>query len=476
MRFFLFAKMPHSIPERPRDVRSPKHQNKLRALAALSVLMCGKGFAAEFKAGFSSVDISTRQTLPMGGYGTFFLKTPRMNSAGIHDPLSAGAVLLETSAGKLAALVSVDAVGLSGTQISRIEKQLRETIDPQLHLMISATHTHHSPDTLGLWGSLPRSGRNADYARQIETAIVQAVRNAFATRVPVKVTQRLGRHANDSTASAEPQIIQDGFVSLTFRSQQDGRVLGTLTQWAAHPTVLGMENNALSADYVGAFREVMARRLGRVPHLYFNGAIGKVYPLIPAADAVDVVDDLFPSGDRDPDVKDGYRFVSSVGLRFAESVLKAVETPLQDTSDDAFKACHVKVEFPVENRLFKLASNLKVVETPIRNGKISSRVSSLQWGPVQFVSIPGEAFPKVFARVPADVWQGRTPFLMALGQDWLGYFVDEEDYQRADLKYWTDLSVHPQAARLLVETLTNAVEARNCTEWSDEASEWTDAK
>lgn len=469
MRFFLFAKMPQSIPERTHDARSAKVQNGIRVAAALSLLMCSKGFAAELKAGFSSIDISTRQTLPMGGYGTFFLKTPRLNTAGIHDPLVAGAVLLETAAGKMAALVSVDAVGLSGTQISRIEKQLRETIDPHLHLIVSASHTHHSPDTLGLWGNLPRSGRNADYSRQIETAIVQAVRDAYATRVPVKVTQRLGRHANNSTASADPRNIHDGFVSLTFRTVDNGQVLGTLTQWAGHPTVLGMENNALSADYIGAFRESLARRLGRVPHLYFNGAIGKVYPLIPSADADDVVDDLFPSGDRDPDVKDGYRLVATVGFRLAEAVLNETEVPLQEAHGfDALQTCHVKVEFPVENRLFKLASNLRVVETPIRRGKIHSRISALQLGQIQFVSIPGEVFPKVVGRVPSEAWQGRIPFFIALGQDWLGYFVDEEDYSKADLKYWTDLSVHPQAARLLVESLTHALESKNCTEWTAE--------
>ena len=471
MLFSLWPKLLKSIPERLQDARLVGRSRFYVGAVLGCVIAAGAAHAETLRAGFAQIDVSTRAQIPMGGYGTFFLKTPRLNTAGIHDPLFVGALVLESPEGELAALASVDAVGFSGVQVSRIEAKIREALNPKIHFILSATHTHHSPDTLGLWGSLPRSGRNVRYSEQLEAAIVQAVQEAFAARVPVKVTQKVGRHANDSTAAEAwaPEDLQDQFISLSFYSEALGALVGTFTQWSAHPTVLGMENNALSADYVGAFREAMSRRWA-VPHLYFNGAIGKVNPLVPAADDPELSDDLFPAGDKDPDVKDHYRRVSTVGDRLAQSVLNTEEQrlALNYSKFGSFSMCHVPVAFPVDNFLFKTASQLRVVETRIKSGKIRSRVSSLGVGPLVFVSIPGELFPKVLKKIPPQALTGRKPIWLGMGQDWLGYFVDQADYQNPKLKYWTDLSVHKEASNLLLEGMSKAVSGQGCVEWTDE--------
>lgn len=467
MQFSLGINLHRSIPECTQSSSLTLRGISLSALAFLLSGFASPARAAELKAGFAQIDISTRALIPMGGYGTFFLKTPRLNGVGIHDPLLASAVFLESEEGDLAALVSVDAVGLSGTQVSRIEAKLRETLDPKIHLMISATHTHHSPDTLGLWGALPRSGRNARYGEQIETAIIQAVRDAYATRTEVKVSQRTGRHQNNSTHAPSPDDVQDQFISLSFHSAKDGNLLGTLTQWAAHPTVLGLENNALSADFVGAFRATMSSS-SNATHVYFNGAIGKVYSQVPAADDPQLVEDLFPAGDKDPDVKDNYRRVSTVGFRLAQAVLKTPQEPLDLFDASSMNTCHVPVSFPVDNKLFKLASQLRVVETRIKSGNIRSRISSLLIGPLAFVTIPGELFPKLLRKLPAQSLAGRQPVWLGMGQDWLGYFVDPTDYQNSELKYWTDLSVHRDASKILLDGMSNALQNKGCVEWTDE--------
>lgn len=417
--------------------------------------------AEDFKVGVAQIDISTRMRVPMGGYGTFFLGTPRLNGVGVHDPLFVSAVLFESAQGQRAAVVALDAVGLSGAQISRIELAARVAVDPNLHLIIAATHTHHSPDTLGLWGSLPRSGRDERYAQQIESAAVQAVRDAYARRELARVTQRTGRHANSTTSSAAEFDVQDGFVSLGFYSEQDDRLLGTLTQWSAHPTVLGMENNALSADFVGGFRQSMQDWLGTAPHVYLNGAIGKVYPLLPTPTDSDLKDDAFPNGDRDPDVRDGYRYATTVGYRLAQAIKSADERAV-DVAEADVAVCHVPVRFPVDNKLFRLASSLRVVETKVRNNFVESRISALTVGPLVFASIPGEAFPKIVNRLDAQLFRGRQPLWVGLGQDWLGYFVEPEDYNRPDLKYWTDLSIHHDASGILTNGLSQALRDEGC--------------
>jgi hypothetical protein len=426
-----------------------------------ATLMISEVQAAAFRAGAAQIDISTRAVIPMGGYGTFFLSPARTNGVGVHDPLYASAVVFESSGRQRIAIVSVDVVGLSGAQISRIERAARDALDPNLHLIISATHTHHSPDTLGLWGSLPKSGRNARYQQQLETATVQAVRDAFSRLVPARLTQRTGRHANSTSDLANPAERNDGFVSLGIYAAQDDALIGTLTQWSAHPTVLRHDNNALSSDFIGGFRKSMSLALGQQPHVYVNGIVGNVYSLLPKAGDPDAGDDLFPEGDRDPDVKEGYAQASTVGRRLAQSVLAAAESAISD-DDTRVDMCHVPVKFPVDNQLFKLASNLKVVETKVRSGFITSRVSAANIGPFVFASIPGEAFPKMIHRLDASVLSNRQPVWMGLAQDWLGYFVDEEDYDKPELKYWTDLSVHRTGAKVLLEGLSKALKHEEC--------------
>ena len=57
----------------------------------------------------------------------------------------------------------------------------------------------------------------------------------------------------------------------------DGTSLGTLVNYACHPTTLAWENTAISPDYVGAMRELVERETG-VPCLFLQGALGDLGP------------------------------------------------------------------------------------------------------------------------------------------------------------------------------------------------------
>src|SRR5262249_48195979 len=57
----------------------------------------------------------------------------------------------------------------------------------------------------------------------------------------------------------------------------DGRTLGTVVNYACHPTTLAWENTLISPDYVGALREVVERHTG-APCLFLQGASGDLGP------------------------------------------------------------------------------------------------------------------------------------------------------------------------------------------------------
>ncbi|HKB05328.1 MAG TPA: hypothetical protein VKD90_24100 [Gemmataceae bacterium] len=57
----------------------------------------------------------------------------------------------------------------------------------------------------------------------------------------------------------------------------DGTLLGTLVNYACHPTTLAWENTLLSPDFVGAMREVVEKHTG-APCLFLQGASGDLGP------------------------------------------------------------------------------------------------------------------------------------------------------------------------------------------------------
>src|ERR1017187_5087677 len=56
-----------------------------------------------------------------------------------------------------------------------------------------------------------------------------------------------------------------------------GALMGSIINYACHPTTLGWENTAISPDYIGALRETVEQNTG-VPCLFLQGASGDLGP------------------------------------------------------------------------------------------------------------------------------------------------------------------------------------------------------
>src|SRR4029078_824309 len=65
---------------------------------------------------------------------------------------------------------------------------------------------------------------------------------------------------------------------LVARATDDGgRVLATLVNYACHPTTLAWDNKLLSPDFVGAMREILEHAFA-APALFLQGAEGEISP------------------------------------------------------------------------------------------------------------------------------------------------------------------------------------------------------
>ena len=144
--------------------------------------------------------------------------------------------------------VSVDLVGYFREEVLAVRQQL-----PGFHyVLVSSTHNHEGPDTLGLWGPNPfKSGVDPQYMKLVRERIVGAVRDA------VKSARTVSARLGTATApellhdGREPYVKHDEIVAIRFDDVKTKQCAGVVVQWNCHPETLSSKNTRISADYVG---------------------------------------------------------------------------------------------------------------------------------------------------------------------------------------------------------------------------------
>ncbi len=222
--------------------------------------------SSPLKAGFGVVDITPQ--IEAGKPTWLAGKELNRAATGVHDPLYARALVLDDGQRKLA-LVLVDSIGLPRPSIVRAREGLKDFH----HVLVASTHSHESPDVIGIWGpSEGVSGVVPAYVQRVEAGIVEAVRKAAAAAVPAKAEYAT---AEDETLLGDFRLpeVYDGVIRLLrLRRADDGQPLGLLVQWNSH----GVEpdkNSLVSRDYMGSTVEALEKRHG-CPVIFFQGAIG----------------------------------------------------------------------------------------------------------------------------------------------------------------------------------------------------------
>ena len=165
------------------------------------------------------------------------------------------------------ALVSLDVVGFFYDDVEEVrERVAAQGLDVD-HVMISATHNHEAPDTLGQWGRMVgKRGVDeawlSDLKDQVVVSIAQAVEGLtpvtlatttvdLAQVVPEKGTRNF---INDKR---DPRIVDEAMEVAVFRATDDGRTVATLVNQGNHPEALADENTAITSDFAHYVRDGM---------------------------------------------------------------------------------------------------------------------------------------------------------------------------------------------------------------------------
>jgi len=371
----------------------------------------------QIQAGAASIDITPQKQVYIAGYGNNRLST------GVHDSLWARCMVLQIGEQRIAFL-AFDLIGLFLDDVDVIRKQASsERLQPQ-DIIVSCTHNHQGPDTLGLWGpSIMKSGVDAEYTLFLRQKAVECVKEAEANLAPAKLFVGKTTVEGVSRNARDKEILDPVLVALS-AVDREGRTIATLVNFANHPEALGSENTLISADWPSYLYDDVEKELGGVC-IFQNAALGGMV-------TPNVSSNTFEETER-------------IGRTTAAAVVECLKSASTlNCSNLTHKT--TTIEIPLENKNFLALRKAGVIGRDFHDGKVRTELHMIRLGDVEMVTIPGEALPKVGLAIKAHM-KASYKFLIGLGDDELGYIIPREDFDVS--KYEESMSVGPKTAPII---------------------------
>lgn len=327
----------------------------------------------------------------------------------VHDDLYARSLAVQTGNATLV-LVALDLIGFPRQDVYDVIRRVQET-HPQAEIVIASTHTHHGPDTLGLWGP-DRKTRGVDerYLAEVKARIADTVRASLADPQPAAVKWTSVHIPGVAKNTRDPEIVDDELIAVQFSAQAGGPGRATLFDFSCHPEVLWEHNPHITADYVGYLRAEVERQTG-APCIFFAGALG---------------------GMMTPDVRDhSFDEAERMGKTLAEQGLKALGAAEKEEVPQV-SIQRREVSARLTNILYRLAFRRGLLPDPRdRQGNIHTEVSLIRLGGLWLAAVPGELLPALGWQLKAWMHEGGAGLagVIGLANDELGYILPAADFR-----------------------------------------------
>lgn len=224
---------------------------------------------AELEAGTSALALPVEPGQPMMGYGA------RVGAAeALHDPLHARALYLRGRSDCL--IVSLEVCLIAPAQADAVRAELeRRTGVPAQRILVASTHTHAGPDT-GIAALAAGKPPPPHAAALFDTAVragEAAVKRAAPARLAhARAEARIGANRRTAGGPFDPE-------ALVLRvDDARGVPRAVVYSYGCHPTALGPENLAWSADWPWAAGRAIEAALPGANPIFLLGAHSDVDP------------------------------------------------------------------------------------------------------------------------------------------------------------------------------------------------------
>jgi hypothetical protein len=398
-------------------------------------------------------------------------------ATGYHDRLWARGLVLD-SKGVRVAIVAVDLIGYFKNEVDTARALVSSASEIDF-VVVSSTHQHEGPDTIGIWGpDATTTGIDFGYLDFVNGAIADCIDDAAAALQPARVYYATANSAglsmgldaeDDGFGVADGKVLEgdaalapatDGrivdpnlaIMQLTTREAPFG-VIATLVNFGSHPESLGSNNRLITSDFPHYVRERLEAEYGGLA-LWVSGDLGVLQgPL-----DIDVLDPNTAAAAP----RRTFRFAEVHGTQLAERAISAVDAvrlgpnglPSPSRGEPAPKISFSSVD-PVavrlDNPFFRFFIALGVLDArrglftngvpdpsigtlpppadflPAAAGEdLHTEVGAVRIGKGAFAVVPDELDPQIgFGyrdALAAATGAGHT-FIAGLGNDQIGYQV-----------------------------------------------------
>lgn len=317
---------------------------------------------------------------------------------GIHDPQWVRAIAVRNN-GVTVVMLSVDAIGIFHNDVVAI----RKAIDPALkvdHLVLSSTHCHEVPDTMGNWSGLPMFGYDTRYIAKIKEKAKEAVEEAVSGLqaadmycATVKVPEEGFVRDSRKPIALDPNMYLWHFT----KSNASDQTIATVVNWGNHPETLGGRNPYLSSDFVHYIREGLEHGVPEPNSVkgfggtcvFFQGMIGGLATQL----GVTVPNRGGSGGFHEDSLEKAEHLGYNVAILAANS-LRGADVWKNDKPLVAVAAETIKAK--MDNPLFKYGIMLGLLHQGyFWGGYAKTEVGAIRIGDVMIVTIPGELYPEI---------------------------------------------------------------------------------
>lgn len=233
-------------------------------------------------------------TPPVGIYARSWGAAKHDVAAGIHRPITATAISLQSRSGEKPLLLM--GIDLGGSRRLEDEWYVRGGLIETLGLdrsrvMINFSHTHAGPSTCPADRDKPGGHLIGSYLAKVREAVIKAGRAALDSAAPATLDWTTGRcslavnrdlrdpDAERMICGYNPGAPADDTVLVGRVADGTGKIRATIVNYACHPTTLAYQNTLISPDFIGGLREIVQANTGGAPCLYLHGASGELSPL-----------------------------------------------------------------------------------------------------------------------------------------------------------------------------------------------------
>ena len=425
-------------------------RRKLSCFFTTIALVCALSTPAansgEFRSGAAMRIITPDPLLPVsGGVGEPKATTEKRGE------LTARAMVFSDGTTTIA-VVGIDVLGLPSVLGDRVRKLV-----PRLsaeNILIGATHTHSAPDCYGF--PLPSGKFTGDlnFMQSVCEKAAEAVNEAIDKLQPAILKTAVDKAAEGIAYNYYAPQLYDRRMGVMQTVDADGKVIGTLVNYAIHPEVLGSDVGIISPDCIGPMYDQIEQKLGGVA-VFMNSAQGGMV----TADNRD----LSQPGDIRNAVWPDQRTWTEclrIGHLMADEAERIIgKADIQN--EPAVINVSRRIEFPVESAMMRAivaASPLKYPHTD--DFRITVQVNLLTIGKAQVLTIPGEALPNIGFYLKRKM-KGEHNLLFGLTNDAFGYILTKVDYESFDrYSYVSRTSLGEMTGEILIENALQMIEQR----------------